>query len=70
MSAPRLAAIGLTALACAGLWFAYDNITEIRRTGFWEFRFLLLLCGGFIVLSIVEAVVARLDARGGDKDAP
>ena len=68
MSWPRLIPPGLTVLACAGIWYAYDNITEIRRTGFWEFRFLLLLCGGFVALSVVEVIVARIDRSGDAED--
>lgn len=51
-------ALALTAIA-ATLW-AYSEITLLRGTLFWEFRFLVLLVTAFLVLSFTETLLARL----------
>ena len=51
-------ALALAAVA-ATLW-TYSEITLLRGTVFWEFRFLVLLVGAFLVLSVAEAALTRL----------
>ncbi|MCR9085581.1 MAG: hypothetical protein NXH97_02420 [Rhodobacteraceae bacterium] len=51
-------ALALAAIA-ATLW-AYSEITLLRGTLFWEFRFLVLLVTAFLVLSFTETLLARL----------
>lgn len=36
------------------LWFAYDQLSLLRRTVLWEFRYLVWITSGFLILSLVE----------------
>lgn len=56
----RLLPPALAAASIAATLWAYSEITFLRGTLFWEFRFLLLLIGAFLVLSIVESLLTRL----------
>lgn len=65
----RLLPPALAIAAVAATLWAYSEITFLRGTLFWEFRFLVLLIAAFLVLSFVEAVIARLfPATATDED--
>lgn len=64
--------IGLVLLAvlCALVWLAYDQITVIRGTVFWEFRYLLLGVVVFVVLSLVQWLWGKLADKAPPEEAP
>ncbi|MCV6596725.1 MAG: hypothetical protein OIF40_06555 [Mangrovicoccus sp.] len=51
-------ALALAALAAA--YWGYSEITQLRGTIFWEFRYLVLGLGCFALLSVLETVLSRL----------
>ena len=57
------AAIGLTAVACGLIAWGYWTIDLLRGTWFWELRYVVLACGGFVLLSLAEWAATRLTRR-------
>lgn len=60
MSGRMLGAVVALAL-CAGAWWAVDNLTLLRGTALWDYRYLVLLVGIFGVLSVAERIAGFLD---------
>lgn len=58
--AKRILGAILALILCAGLWYAYDQITLLRRSFWWEYRYVLLLVGGFLMLSLIDGILSRL----------
>lgn len=56
----RLLPPALAFVAVAATLWAYSEISLLRGTLFWEFRFLVLLVAAFLVLSFAEAMLSRL----------
>lgn len=53
--------IPVTALAMVALWLGYENLNVLRRTVFWEFRYVLLGVAAFLGLSLLEWLVGWLN---------
>ncbi len=64
MMLKRLVAPTLTILGCALLWYGYESINVLRGTPLWELRHVLLGCAGFVLLTLVERISARLGTWG------
>lgn len=52
--------IALMAAAAAVLWWGWSNLNLLRGTPVFEFRFVLLLAAGFLVLSAAQALAGWL----------
>lgn len=59
----------VAALSIGATLWAYSEITILRGTVFWEFRFLVLMAGAFLVLTIAEKVLSRLLPPEGEDEA-
>ena len=57
------AAIVITAAACGLIAWGYWTIDLLRGTWFWELRYVVLLCAGFVLLSLAEWAATRLARR-------
>lgn len=68
MTAGRLVAAVGAVLALAGLWYGWENISVIRRTWFWDLRYVAFAVVAFLFLSVMESVVGRLRRALGDTD--
>jgi uncharacterized membrane protein YphA (DoxX/SURF4 family) len=58
--------IAFTAGAAALLWWAWQELNLLRGTAFFDYRYVLLLCAGFALFSLAQALAAWL----GEKLSP
>ena len=56
----RAVALVGAVLAAAGLWYGWENLGLIRRTWFWDLRYVAFAAAAFLWLSLMESVVNRL----------
>lgn len=63
MTVSRIIGLVLFAGLCVLAWYAYDQITVLRRSIFWEFRYLVLGIVVFLALSIVQWVWGKVNDR-------
>ena len=68
MRIARFASPGAALLACAALWLGYENLSLLRGTALWEFRYVVLGCAGFLLLTGAERLASWLGKRGGVSD--
>ena len=54
-----LALVGAV-LAAVGLWYGWENLGLIRRTWFWDLRYVAFAAAAFLWLSLMESLVGRL----------
>ena len=59
----------LFAVLCVLVWLAYDQVTMLRGTVYWEFRYLILGVVVFLVLSVVQWVWGKIADRKPPADA-
>lgn len=59
----RIIAIIVSLASAAGLWFAFDQLGILRRTVFWEYRFITFGCGAFLALSLIEFVMGWIKQK-------
>ncbi|MEO1678740.1 MAG: hypothetical protein AAFU80_11360 [Pseudomonadota bacterium] len=57
----RVTAIVLSLTGAGAAWWGWSELGQLRRTVFFEFRFVLWLTGTFLGLSILQWIAARLD---------
>lgn len=50
----------LALVASGAVWYAYDQITLLRRTFWWEYRYLLLLVAAILVLSLLDWIIDKI----------
>lgn len=51
----------ILALAASGaVWYAYDQITLLRRTFWWEYRYLVLLVSAILILSLADWIINKI----------
>lgn len=62
--ARMIVGLALFALLSGLAWYGYDQLTLLRRTALWEFRYLALGCAVFLVLSLVQVVWDKLGKKG------
>lgn len=53
----------LFAVLCVLVWLAYDQVTVLRGTMYWEFRYLILGVVVFLVLSLVQWIWGKVADR-------
>ncbi|GFE64181.1 hypothetical protein [Litoreibacter roseus] len=56
----RILSIICMLAASGAAWFAYDQISILRRTWLWELRFVVLLVAGFLLLTFAEWIFAKI----------
>ena len=60
----RLVGLLLFAALATLAWYGYDQLNLLRRTAFWEFRYVALGCAVFLVLSLVQVVWDKVGKKG------
>ena len=60
----RLASPGAALVCCGLFWLGYENLTLLQGTALWEFRYVLLGCAGFLLLTGSERLASWLSKRG------
>lgn len=63
MKPVHIVGLALFAVLCVLVWLAYDQVTVLRGTMYWEFRYLILGVVVFLVLSLVQWVWGKLADR-------
>lgn len=63
MRPARIIGLVLFAILCVLVWFAYDQMTVLRGTAYWEFRYLILGVVVFLALSLVQWVWGKIADR-------
>lgn len=60
-----IVAVILLAGASYGVWWGWSEIALLRRTFWWEYRYLVLLVGAILAYSLAEYIASWFP---GDKD--
>ena len=63
MRTVHIVGLVLFAALCVLVWLAYDQVTVLRGTLYWEFRYLILGVVIFLVLSIVQWAWGKIADR-------
>ncbi|MEO1223866.1 MAG: hypothetical protein AAFX92_06540 [Pseudomonadota bacterium] len=63
MKPVHIVGLVLFAILCVLVWLAYDQVTVLRGTMYWEFRYLILGVVVFLVLSLVQWVWGKVADR-------
>lgn len=63
MKPVHIVGLVLFAILCVLVWLAYDQVTVLRGTVYWEFRYLILGVVVFLVLSLVQWVWGKVADR-------
>lgn len=53
------AAIVLLAAASGAIWYGYDQLSVLRQTFWWDYRYLVLLVGAVLILSLAEYIAGK-----------
>lgn len=61
-------AILLMCGVCYGIWWGWDQITLLRGTVWWEYRYVVLLVAGVIAFSLAEFIASRVPAKDATHD--
>lgn len=69
MARAHIIGLVLFAVLCVLVWLGYDQITVLRGTTFWEFRYLVLGVVVFLVLSLVQWLWGKIADRAADDGA-
>ena len=59
----KLIAPVLTVLACAAIWYAFNNLSVLRGSVLWDLRYVVLGVAAVLCLSAAEWIVKRFDRR-------
>lgn len=63
MKPVHIVGLVLFAILCVLVWLAYDQVTVLRGTMYWEFRYLILGVVVFLVLSLVQWIWGKVADR-------
>ena len=63
MKPVHIVGLVLFAILCVLVWLAYDQVTVLRGTVYWEFRYLILGVVVFLVLSLVQWIWGKVADR-------
>ena len=63
MKPVHIVGLVLFAILCVLVWLAYDQVTVLRGTMYWEFRYLILGVVVFLVLSLVQWIWGKIADR-------
>lgn len=69
----RVLHIALMLGACGLLWLGWSQLNNLRGTVFFEYRYVLLVAAGFLVLSVAQAIAGWIGGRlppGDDHHGP
>jgi len=59
----RIVSIALSAGAIWAIWFGFENLTVLRGTPLWEFRYFVLMLATFGGLSALEWGLGRVKKK-------
>ncbi len=63
MKPVHIVGLVLFAILCVLVWLAYDQVTVLRGTVYWEFRYLILGVVVFLALSLVQWIWGKVADR-------
>lgn len=64
----RIIQIVLMAGAAALVWWGWQELNLLRRTFWWEYRYILVLLGAFLVFSLAQAIAGWITRLTGTDD--
>ena len=59
----RLVQIALMCGAAGLAYWGWLSLNTLRGTPFFEYRYVILLCGAILLFSVAQAIAGRIDAR-------
>ena len=59
---PRITQMVLMSGAAGLSYWGWLSLNALRGTPFFEYRYMILLCGAILVFSVAQAIAGRVDA--------
>ncbi|MEM7722372.1 MAG: hypothetical protein AAF376_08360 [Pseudomonadota bacterium] len=65
----RIIQIALMAGAAALVWWGWQELNILRRTFWWEYRYIMILLGAFLVFSLAQAIAGLITRLTGTDES-